>query len=212
MAEHPLDRRPADVAGGPLDDPVRHALTSVVAGTMDQHPDGRGGRPACPGGPRYSADDRNDGSASSRPTAAATCFGFAERLSFSPAPRTTTRVVLSGWSRPIGMQSSGTPAASAFTTVPCPAGDDRGDVLQDLRAARPDDLHVGRRPHLVGRDRRAGRDQAAHREPTETVDDPLERADLILKVLLRATSTSGSSPGGGVHGSTQAGSARRGPT
>ena len=31
------------------------------------------------------------------------------------------------------------------------------------------------------------------------------------KVLLSATRTSGSSPGGGVHGSTQAGSARRGP-
>ena len=35
-----------------------------------------------------------------------------------PAPRRSTRTVLSFWSLPIGMQISGTPAARDFSTVP----------------------------------------------------------------------------------------------
>src|SRR6185437_15547192 len=37
-----------------------------------------------------------------------------------PAPTYTTRPALSGWSRPSGTTISGTPAISAFITVPCP--------------------------------------------------------------------------------------------
>ena len=36
-----------------------------------------------------------------------------------PAPAWTTRAALSGWSRPSGTITSGTPAASALITVPC---------------------------------------------------------------------------------------------
>jgi len=35
-----------------------------------------------------------------------------------PAPACTTRAALSGWSRPSGTTISGTPAISAFMTVP----------------------------------------------------------------------------------------------
>ena len=45
----------------------------------------------------------------------------ADRLPIrTPAPSLSTRAVLSFWSRPIGMQTSGTPAAKAFITLPCP--------------------------------------------------------------------------------------------
>ena len=39
----------------------------------------------------------------------------------TPAPATVTRRATSCWSRPCGMQTRGTPATSAFVTVPCPA-------------------------------------------------------------------------------------------
>jgi hypothetical protein len=41
-------------------------------------------------------------------------------LIHNPAPACTTRAALSGWSRPSGATTSGTPAARALITVPCP--------------------------------------------------------------------------------------------
>ena len=46
----------------------------------------------------------------------------------TPAPSLSTRVVLSFWSRPIGMQTIGTPAASPFITIPWPAWVTRTDA------------------------------------------------------------------------------------
>jgi len=63
----------------------------------------------------------NAGSSSTRRTAAATRSADAPGGTRTPAPSRTTRVVLARWSRPIGRHTSGTPAASAFMTVPWPA-------------------------------------------------------------------------------------------
>jgi hypothetical protein len=47
-------------------------------------------------------------------------LGRAFGPTLTPAPRVTTRVATSSWSRPIGTQTIGTPWARAFIAVPCP--------------------------------------------------------------------------------------------
>jgi hypothetical protein len=70
--------------------------------------------------PSCCAAVRYEGSASTRLTAAEIARGRAVRRSVMPAPRAVTRTAVSAWSRPCGSSTIGTPAASAFTTVPCP--------------------------------------------------------------------------------------------
>jgi hypothetical protein len=53
-----------------------------------------------------------------RATAARSALTVAFLRSRMPAPAWTTRPALSGWSRPNGTRTSGTPAIKAFITVP----------------------------------------------------------------------------------------------
>ena len=66
--------------------------------------------------------------------AVAICAGVDFLLTRTPAPSRSTRTVLSFWSRPIGMHTSGTPAASDFSTVPCPAWVTTTEASRSTRA------------------------------------------------------------------------------
>ena len=92
----------------------------------------------------------------------------------TPAPWCTTRAAVSFWSRPIGMQTIGTPAARVFIVVPCPQCDTASDAWARIWrwGAEATTTTLSRGGHLVGVEHLTHGHDGTHRQGRQRLDDP----------------------------------------
>ena len=143
------------------------------------------------------------GSSNTRPTAAAILAGEDPGRSRRPAPDATTRAATSGWSRPIGIATRGTPCAKRLDHRPMPRmGDDRGRRARSTWPCGAEATTVTFGGASTSSGATAGPVVTSPRTGSATERGP-RRAPASTTwswyVELVPTSTSGSSPGGGVH-------------
>ena len=117
-----------------------------------------------------------------RRTAALSRSGVSFRTgSRTPAPATSTRGATSGWSRPKGTATTGTPWASAFCVVHTGVTDDAGGALEQQRVRHETfDVHIGRRIQAGGVDVR-GRDDDVEGLAREGRAHDLRQAAVVLE-------------------------------
>ena len=99
-----------------------------------------------------------------------------------PAPDATMRAATSGWSRPIGIATTGTPWASALIAVPWPACVTTALACRSTCAcgAEPDHGHVRRGVDVLRRHRRSRGDGPANGSWPEPVRDPPQHGHMVL--------------------------------
>src|SRR5439155_23302304 len=119
-------------------------------------------------------------------------------LIHNPAPACTTRAALSGWSCPSGATTSGTPAASALITVPCPpwlSTAEQYGSTSAWRTQRRTDTLAGAR---ITAGSIAGPVVTSPRtgsRPSASATRCSNSSSCLITVLLRPTRTSGRPPG-----------------
>jgi hypothetical protein len=123
-----------------------------------------------------------------------------------------TRVAFSGWSRPIGITTIGTPAASAFITVPWPPWVTTAAACGSTAACGAASTTLTLPPAVNGGT--AGPVVTSPRTGSVPSAAAVRRSASPWSwyVELRPTSTSGASPGGSESSPAQSGSSSRGPT
>ena len=122
---------------------------------------------------------------------------------------------MSGWSRPVGMHTIGTPATRPFITVPWPPWVTSTSAWASTSRCGAERTTVTfvRRLDLLGVDGRAGRHQPADGQATERGHRALELVDVVHeRGAHRHQHERAVVVAGGVHGSAHSGSSSCGPT